>query len=179
MKQYNFATIVTVKDNFPSATHLPFIIEENTDEIILSAHFAKANSQWREITENEVLVVFQEPHACISPAHYDSTPNVPTWDYVAVHAYGKGEIVEKLEVIENLILQHESEYLEKWRNFKPECKSKMLAGIVAFQIRVTKIEAKKKLNQSSSKGEREKIIRSLEKSESGVERDLAKYMKDL
>jgi|GEM_PF-1984000 len=73
MKAYSFATIITVADNIPTATHLPFVVNEAESGIILSAHFAKANTQWHQLTNgNKVLVIFGEPHAYISPKHYDS-----------------------------------------------------------------------------------------------------------
>lgn len=71
MQRYSFATIVTVKDSLQTATHLPFTISKRNDTIILTSHFAKANPQWQEITSNKVLVIFDEPHAYISPKHYD------------------------------------------------------------------------------------------------------------
>jgi transcriptional regulator len=183
MRKYSFATIVTVKDNFPTATHLPFVIEEFEEKIMLLAHFARANSQWQEIIENQVLVIFQEPHAYISPTHYETWPNVPTWDYLSVQAYGKGEIITDKQgsfaVLEKLIALHEKEFLSQWRAFSDDYKNKMVNGIVAFKINVTRIEAKKKLNQKSSEQEKESIIRALEKSSESVERDLAEYMKNL
>src|SRR5438874_10483822 len=77
IKQYSFATIVTVKDNFPTATHLPFTIREVDGKLILTAHFARANDQWKQIAESPVLVIFSEPHAYISPRHYEKELNVP------------------------------------------------------------------------------------------------------
>lgn len=178
MRRYSFATIVTTHDNRPFATHLPFVIEKMESEIILTAHFARANPQWKDLERGEILVIFQEPHAYISPSHYDSEPNVPTWNYVAVHAYGRGEIVEKPKAIAKLIGQHEPDFLDKWNDYSEDYRRKMFNGIVAFKIYVEKLEGKKKLNQKSSPTERKKIVAALEKSDFGVERDLAKYLKN-
>lgn len=177
MKRYSFAAIVTAENNRPSATHLPFVIEYSNGEIVLTAHFAKANPQWKELENAEVLVIFQEPHAYVSPVHYDSEPNVPTWNYVAVHAYGRAQIIEKPEAIVKLIVQHEPDYLDKWNNYEEDYRRKMFNGIVAFKVRVEKLEGKKKLNQKSSPSERAKIVRALEDNGDGVERALAEYMK--
>ena len=84
MKQYSFATIITVKDNLPIATQLPFFIDNNSDKVILSSHFAVANEQSRYIEANTSLVIFTEPHAYISIVHYDKRESVPTWDYKRV-----------------------------------------------------------------------------------------------
>src|SRR3546814_4672540 len=90
MKRFSFATIITAKDSFPIATHLPFLVSVRGDNITLTSHFAKANEHWRDIQNNKVLVIFSEPHAYISPKHYDKELNVPTWNYISVHAYGQG-----------------------------------------------------------------------------------------
>lgn len=177
MSRYSFATIVTAENNRPTATHLPFVVNYLNGKIVLTAHFAKASPQWKELEKAEVLVIFQQPHAYISPMHYDSEPSVPTWNYVAVHAYGRGEIVEKPEAIAKLLVQHEPAYLDKWNSYDEEYRRKMFNGIVAFRIYVEKIEGKKKLNQKSSAAERGRIIQALENSGDGAERDLAEYMK--
>src|SRR5690242_18412812 len=118
MKAYSFATIVTVKDNVPVATHLPFVVSQADTGIILSAHFAQANHQWKQLTNERTLVIFSEPHAYISPKHYDSEMNVPTWNYISVHAYGKSEIItdpaEGIGELEKMIHQYEQNYFLQW-----------------------------------------------------------------
>ena len=107
MKQFSFATIITAKDNLPVATHLPFLVSTRGDEVILTAHFAKANEQWAAIENNKVLVIFTEPHAYISPRHYEKGLDVPTWNYIAIHAYGEGKLITEtnkvFEVLEAAI----------------------------------------------------------------------------
>jgi transcriptional regulator len=71
MKQFSFANIISARNNLPVATPLPFIISLKDDQIILSSHFAKANEQWMDIENNQVLIIFSEPHAYISPVNYD------------------------------------------------------------------------------------------------------------
>ncbi|MEJ7588804.1 MAG: FMN-binding negative transcriptional regulator [Ferruginibacter sp.] len=115
MKAYPFATIITAKGTMPSATHLPFTVSTTGDKIILTSHFAKANSQWQDITDNKVLVIFSEPHAYISPLHYDKELSVPTWNYIAIHAYGDGKIItgtkRSFEVLEAMIDNYEQGYM--------------------------------------------------------------------
>jgi len=94
MKQYSFATIITVKDSISIATQLPFIIEASRDKLILGSHFAVANEQSKYIEAATSLVIFTEPHAYISPVHYDKRESVSTWDYIAVHAYGKQRLLK-------------------------------------------------------------------------------------
>ena len=96
MAENAFATIITTdENNLPVATSLPFLVRQNNDEIILQAHFAKANPQWKHLEKNtQVLVIFQGPHCYVSPSWYKS-PGVPTWDYVTVHAYGTAKLFHR------------------------------------------------------------------------------------
>lgn len=181
IKTYSFATIITVKDNFQTATHLPFVVTERENDIILTSHFAKANMQWSEVTQNNVLVIFSEPHAYISPKRYDSEMNVPTWNYVAIHVYGKGSLVteqdQSFAVLDTMIDNFEKEYKTQWDKLPIEYKTKMLNGIVSFQIIVTDMQAKKKLSQNKKEAERQRIILSLEKSNDNNEKSIAELMK--
>ncbi len=181
MKQYSFATLVTAKEGYPIATHLPFVISEKDDQVILTSHFAKANEQWADIADHHVLVIFSEPHAYISPKHYDKEMNVPTWNYFSIHAYGRGQLVTEtdrvFEVLEATIRNYEIEYKQQWDQLPEDFKLKMLKGIVAFEIIVTELKAKKKLSQNRSEREQRRIIETLSGSSHTNERDIAAYMK--
>ena len=96
MRAYSFAALATSGPGGLMATHLPFIIEEEGGRITLLAHMAKANPQWRDFAAGaEAMVIFMHPHAYVSPRLYDSRQNVPTWNYVAVHAYGRPALIEE------------------------------------------------------------------------------------
>jgi transcriptional regulator len=181
MKQFSFANIISARNNLPVATPLPFIISLKDDQIILSSHFAKANEQWIDIENNQVLIIFSEPHAYISPVNYDQVLNVPTWNYISVHAYGKGKLITESEevtrIIEATIDTYEGAYRQQWDNFPEQYKVKMLKGIVAFEILVTDIKAKKKLSQNRSDNEKQRIIKSLSESEDSNEKHIAAFMK--
>jgi transcriptional regulator len=183
MQRYSFATIVTQIDGMPVATHLPFLVKEENDKIILQAHFAKANPQWKEIEAHTSLVIFTEPHAYISPSNYEKVENVPTWNYIAVHAYGKARMLDsveqKTELLKHTINTFESAYLQQWDRLPDQYRLKMMNGIVAFEIEVTDLQAKKKLSQNRSELERENIINSLGRSADTNEREIAAYMSDL
>jgi len=183
MQRYSFATIVTQINGLPVATHLPFLVKVDGDKLLLQAHFAKANPQWKEIEGYISLVIFTEPHAYISPVNYEKAENVPTWNYIAVHAYGKAQILDsveqKTELLKHTINTFDSAYLQQWEGLSEQYKSKMMNGIVAFEIEVTDLQAKKKLSQNRSELERENIITSLGKSHDTNEREIAAYMSDL
>lgn len=181
MKQFSFAYIITAKNDLPVATPLPFLIKVKDEQIILSSHFAKANDHWKDIENKDILVIFSEPHAYISPINYTKELNVPTWNYISIHAYGKGKLIaesEKVaEILESTIDNYESAYRQQWENFPEEYKSKMTKGIVAFEIVVTEVKAKKKLSQNRSEEEKQRIIESLNESEDSNERHIATFMK--
>ncbi len=183
MKRYSFATIITSQHNTPTATHLPFLISKRGEDIILTSHFARANKHWEDIEKTEILVIFSEPHAYISPSHYEKELNVPTWNYIAVHAYGKGEIIsdtaKTFEVLENTIDNYEIAYRHQWDNLPDDYKLKMSKGIVPFEIIVTDLQAKKKLSQNKTELEQHNIVESLSKSEESGEREIAEYMRKL
>lgn len=182
MKQYSFATIITNKDNVPIATQLPFIIEERSGKLILSAHFAAANEQTKYIEANTSLVIFSEPHAYISPSHYDKEQSVPTWDYITVHAYGKANIItdenSKIKALEQMIQFYDKDYKKQWDNLSDKFKKGMIKGIVAFDLEVSDLQGQKKLSQNKSEIERKRIIQELEQSNNTVEKDLASYIKN-
>ncbi len=181
IRKYSFGMLVTALDNVPVATHLPFLIEERDGEVYIISHLAKANPQAEQLVGNEVMVVFSEPHAYISPKHYEKEQSVPTWNYIAVHAYGKAVIIdseaELSAMMEKMIAQYDTDYLAQWNNLPAEFKTKMFKGIVAFEVRVTSLEAKNKLSQNRSENERKNIIEAFEKSGDANEVEIAEYMK--
>lgn len=181
MKQFSFATLITAKEGLPIATHLPFLVSTRDEKVILTSHFAKANNQWQDIVENKILVIFSEPHAYISTQNYDKPLNVPTWNYISIHAYGKGKIISETEavfkVLENTINNYEADYQRQWDSFAMEYKLKMANGIVAFEIEVYDLQAKKKLSQNRTETEKEKIIETLSKSKDSSEQAIADFMR--
>lgn len=181
MEAHNFALLTTCANNVPIATHLPFIIEKREDKIFLVSHMARANPQWQTFNENDVLIVFQGPHGYVSPSHYEKQQNVPTWNYIAVHAYGKAKLIDDPNDVYNLmertIHNFEKEFFAQWKDLSPEYINGMLKAIVAFEIEITKLDGKFKLSQNKTKKEQENIIDSFEKSDDSVRKELAEEMK--
>jgi transcriptional regulator len=183
MQRYSFATIVTVNDGVPTATHLPFVVTQRDDKIILTSHFAKANPQSAEILNGKPLVIFAEPHAYISPKHYEQEISVPTWNYIAVHAYGNATLIEspenKAELLEQTIQFYEADYMKQWNSLPQDYKLNMMKGIVGFEIIVDDLQAKKKLSQNKTQKERENIIAELKNKPNSTEAEIASYMAGL
>lgn len=180
MRRFSFATIITSKDNFPTATHLPFVVSTNGDDIILTSHFAKANNHWQSIENTTVLVIFSEPHAYISTGNYEKELSVPTWNYISIHAYGEGRLItateKTLKILEATIDNFDKSYRQNWDGFPDEYKLKMSKGIVAFEILVTDLQGKKKLSQNRTEAEQRKIIDNLSNSMDTNEKVIAEYM---
>jgi transcriptional regulator len=166
MRANPFAILVSAVDNGPFATHLPVIIRESGEQIVIRGHVAKANPHWRYLEQQpHCLMIFHGPHAYISPAHYASREVVPTWNYGAVHVYGNARVFgapdELLGVLHELIPMFEPAYAEQWAGLSQAYRERMLSHIVGFEIAVTSIEAKFKLSQNRTKQEQENIIESL------------------
>jgi transcriptional regulator len=182
MREYNFAVLVTVENDRPEGTHLPFIIEESDGKLILLAHMAKANPQWKQFSDKNVLVIFSEPHAYVSPLLYKEKQNVPTWNYVAVHAYGKVKVFEpeqNLALLEKQIEAFDPSYFKgNWRDISDDYKTNLAKGIVAFEIEVADLQGKKKLNQNKPGEEAHRVIEAFETGSAG-EQEIARYMRDV
>jgi len=183
MQRYSFATIVSVKEGLPVATHLPFLVEQKDDKVILRSHFAKVNPQAKDSIDTNVLVIFTEPHAYISPKHYEKVESVPTWNYLAVHAYGKCKLLDgeepKATLLKATIENFEANYLKQWESLPDQYKQNMMKGIVAFEIVVDDLQAKAKLSQNRTETERKNIVSELDQSENSAEKETAEYMKSL
>ncbi len=176
--EYNFATLVTPSSSL--ASHLPIVVDR--EQRILRGHLARANPHVGAIDGAEHLAVFTGPHAYISPDWYGpQSPDVPTWNYVAVHVRGRGRVIEKTEqVIAFLAELSEQEEARRhdlasgkvWTLEKtPEDKLlAMTRGIVAFEIEIDKIEAIAKLSQNKPDDVAERVISALQ---SGGERQSA------
>lgn len=179
MRQYSFATLVTADSGAaPRATHLPFVVVEEGAGLRLVAHLARANPQWREFGgPAEALVIFQGPHAYISPTLYERQPSVPTWNYAAVHVYGKLRLLEgredKLSALRQLVTANDAPWLAEMERLPADFLELKLRGIVAFDIAVTRLEARWKLSQDRMPQERRNIVDALNGSEDGAARTLA------
>jgi transcriptional regulator len=181
MQRYSFATLVTVVDGVPSATHLPFVVEQRDDKVVLISHLAKANPQSDELLNGKALVIFAEPHAYISPKHYEHEKNVPTWNYIAVHAYGTATLIESPEQKAALLAQtinfYEAAYMQQWQALPDDYKLNMMKGIVGFEIVVDDLQGKKKISQNRSEIEQQNIITELSNSPDSAAKDIAGYMR--
>jgi transcriptional regulator len=141
---------------------------------------AGSNPQWKTFEKTpEALVIFHGAHTYISPTWYNHV-NVPTWNYQAVHLYGKPQIIEDREqaylILERLVDRHEANGHYKLETLPPEFVSKEIRGIVAFQIEVRHIEANYKLSQNRSDEDYRNVILQLENREDEMSHAVAEAM---
>lgn len=141
------------------STHMPFLLSDDKTKII--GHLALQNPQHSELDGQEALVTLQGPHDYISPSWHDS-PGVPTWNYQAVHIYGKASVFSSTEkiksVVDTLTQKYESALPQPWI---PEYKAAMLSAIVGVEITISEIQCKYKLNQNRSAQDRAQVITQL------------------
>ena len=149
MRANSFATFISVKDGIPVASHIPLVVTLQDNIVKLTSHLAKENTQWQYFEENESLAVFTGPHAYISPAAYEKAENVPTWNYIAVHAYGKPRIItldDSPELMDMMIAQmidtYGSDYKSQWHRLSDRYREGMMQGIVGFEMTVTRLQGK-------------------------------------
>jgi transcriptional regulator len=170
LQENSFGILINQTNGKLCATHIPLELETNEEgNEILYGHISKENPQWNGFLNNDqVLAVFSGPHSYISSSWYDHE-NVPTWNYIAVHVYGKIKIIEGEAVIESLkkLVDKYEQHSENPVRIEDLSKKTMLQarGIVAFEIEITEIQATKKMSQNRDDKNLKNIISELEKTE--------------
>ena len=180
LKQNNFPALVTYDGEKPIATHLPVeVIEAEDGALTVVGHMSRANPQWKSFGGQEVLLIFQGPHTYISPRWYDHV-NVPTWNYMMVHLYGKVRLVEGDELyslMSRLVQKHEVQTSYNLESLPEDFVKKEMKGIVGFAVDVTRVEASYKLSQNRNDADHENIIRELEERGDEQSAGVAKAMR--
>jgi transcriptional regulator len=168
MQANPFVILVSTAEGGPFASHVPVKIRETGDQLVIRGHFAKANPHWRYLEQQSLcLAIFHGPHSYISPSLYTNRESVPTWNYGAVHVYGKTRLFSSPEDLQGMLHElmglFEPAYAEQWASMNEAYRQKMLSHIVGFEITATKIEAKFKLSQNRTREEQSNVIASLAK----------------
>jgi transcriptional regulator len=185
MQTYNFATLVTQQDGVPFGSQLPFLLDTKRGSYgTIMGHMARANAQWRTFhSDQEVLIIFQGPHAYISPSWYEVELSVPTWNYAVIHAYGLPRFIEDkavyYEILRTLVQKHEAHFANPWPFQLPDdYVQKMMQGTVGFEIEITRLEGKFKLSQNRSVNDQERVIAALQDAGDELSVGVAKLMRE-
>jgi transcriptional regulator len=184
VEQNSFGLLVSQVDGQSFASHLPFLLDrESAPNGALVGHMARANPQWREAQGQTALVVFPGPHVYVSPTWYETEQVVPTWNYVAVHAYGPIHVIEDppalLNIVERSVEIYEHAMPQPWRfDSSTTFAKRMLSRIVGFRIEIERIEGKWKLNQNHPVERRKKVVRALRQRDGENSRAVAELMQE-
>ncbi|WP_375324863.1 FMN-binding negative transcriptional regulator [Flagellimonas sp. GZD32] len=180
--QHNsFGILINIVDQKPWGTHIPLELEQDVDgNDVLVGHMAKANPQWKNFTENaEVLCIFNGPHSYVSSSWYKEE-EVPTWNYIAVHVYGKLKVLSEAETLQSMYrLVDKYEKASKNPISLGEMSPKTLRqvkGVVGFSIQISDIQATYKLSQTR-KEDHSKIISELQEQKDAGSIAIAQAMK--
>ncbi len=153
MQAHSLASMISNDDDgLPFVSHLPLHLEQRGEALVLLGHCAKPNPHWRYLQARPTAVVtFLGPHAYMSPRVYPDLVRVPTWNYLAVHCTVQASLIDdalaKDRLLKKLIADHDPAYAPQWIGLGTEYQHKMLAGIVAFELEVSSLQCKLKLNQ--------------------------------
>jgi len=173
MDAHPFATLVTLGVEGLNANHLPFELDPGSGEHgCLRAHVARSNPVWQDLRDGvEALVIFQGPHAYVSPGWYPTKQAhgraVPTWNYVVVHAYGPLRVVEDKAwlraMVKRLSVRHEAAMAQPWRleDAPADYIDRMLDAIVGIELPIARLLGKWKVSQNQPRENREGVVRGL------------------
>lgn len=188
MEDTRLAILITHDENGMQASHLPLLLRSDQGANgTLYGHLARANAQWRALQAGaQVMVIFPGADAYVSPAFYPAKAEhgkvVPTWNYLAVHAYGTAEVFSDaqrlLEVVSGLTNKHEANRASPWAvaDAPADYIDKMLGAIVGFALPIERLEGKRKLSQNRSAEDINGVREGLAASSDARDRELAQLM---
>jgi len=167
IKDNGFATLISAHEGQIIGSHIPLVLEQRQDEYILVGHLSRANEQHQMFDgTSNLMAVFMEQHTYISSSWYDHI-NVPTWNYIAVHVYGKAHVIEGealVQSLKNLVNQYEEGNKNPFTvaQMPEQMLQREVRGIVGFEMKIEKIEASYKLSQNRDDKNYSAIISKLE-----------------
>ncbi|MCL6518187.1 FMN-binding negative transcriptional regulator [Alicyclobacillus sp.] len=178
VRDHSFGLLISTSGGELAATHLPFVFDP--DGRRLWGHMARANPQWRELHGQTALAVFQGPHAYISPSWYEVPQQVPTWNYVAVHVYGRCSVIEEedelAQLLERQVRFYEPESTLPQESNEPYYRS-MMRAVVGFRMDIERMEGKAKLSQNKPPEVRRRVMEALDRSEDPGAQGVAEWMR--
>lgn len=154
------------------ANHIPFEIDPDPAPFgTLRGHLARANTQWRTLSDAPALAIFQGPNAYVSPAWYATKREtgrvVPTWNYAVVHAHGPVRVIHDTDwlrkFLTRLTARHEAARPDPWQvtDAPADYIESQLAAIVGIEIPIARLEGKWKVSQNRPAADREGVAEGL------------------
>ncbi len=185
IERSGLATVVSVSNGVPVTTQAPFAVSrDESGARRVWGHVARANPQSRALAEGSpVLVLFRGPDAYVSPSWYTDSPNVPTWNFVVVHAYGTTRPVASGDptarwILERTVAKHESSFERPWQldDAPASYVESLVEGVAAFELEVSSLHGQFKLSQNQPTANRLSVIRNLERQPESGARGIARLM---
>jgi transcriptional regulator len=166
MRENAFATLVSTVDGAPYASHIPLLVAVEGEQIVLRGHLARNNPHASHLAEGSALAIFSGPHAYVSPRYYVTAGQVPTWNYVSVHAYGMPRIIEGAAEVDDHLREMVLTFDANLESERPDSLAadvfeRLRRALVVFEIRVDRLEAKAKMSQNKSPADREGVVAGL------------------
>ncbi len=176
MRANSFAQLVSAGPRGLEASHLPLSYHPDGEGFVLSGHFAAGNPQCDAIgSDAEALAIFAGPHAYISPSWYETHPAVPTWDFAAVHVYGRLTPLSEADAIMadlQLMAAHDPAGFNVTA-MQPDYRARMMAGIRAFRLTPARVETQWKMSQNRSPADRRRVMAALRQQGDSVAEQVA------
>jgi len=191
MLETRLAVLVSHGEGGLLATHLPVLVDTAEGEFgTVYAHLARANRQWQDLERGgEALLVFPGADAYVSPSYYPSKAEnpkvVPTWNYLAVHAYGPAEVIHDaaplLDIVSRLTDRHEQGRAEPWNvaDAPADYIDGMLRAIVGIRLPIARLQGARKLSQNRSAEDIAGVRYGLSASPDFLDNQLAAQMRQL
>lgn len=168
VRQFPWATMFSCPASGPVASHYPFLLEEDSQDLVLVSHVGRPDEALHQLGSQELLVVFHGPSGYVSPSWYGTSPAVPTWNFATVHCHGTPEILsddENLAVLERLVDHFEDPLPNPFRLRgtleNSAYAERIVTGTVGFRMRVTRCEGKDKMSQDKPAEVVERIVAAL------------------
>lgn len=191
MLDTRLAVLVSQGEQGLLATHLPVLVDTAEGDFgTVYAHLARANRQWQDLQHGgEALLVFPGADAYVSPGFYPSKAEnpkvVPTWNYLAVHAYGQAEVIHEAEpllaIVSRLTDRHEQGRSEPWKvtDAPADYIKGMLRAIVGIRLPIARLQGARKLSQNRSGHDIDGVREGLSASPDQRDNQLAAHMRQL
>jgi transcriptional regulator len=184
MRARPFAVLVSAGASGLYGSHLPTLLKEQEQYGVIECHLARPNPHWQELARcAEALMIFQGPSGYITPDWYPSKRQngkvVPTWNYAAVHAYGRPEMIDDrdwlLRHVTALTAQQERDQPRPWSpSDAPESFIQaMLRGIIGFRFVITRLEGKWKMSQNRETPDQAGVVAGLRERAEGDDLEIA------
>jgi transcriptional regulator len=155
LRAHPFMALVTPGPEGLLTTHLPLLLVDD----VLHGHMARANPHWRHLDAADSLAICTGPHGYVSPAWYAPGPDVPTWNYTAVHVHGRARLVDDPRpMLRQLVARFDPAWV---MDLPPDFEAGLVAGIVAFELPITRLEGKFKLSQNRDAADRAGVVAGL------------------